>query len=405
MGFPVEYPGGITNYVRSLASAQALKGDDVTIYCNGDNDSGDKLTQYNIKRYNSSIRPFSLDIDAQDATYIDFYDKLCSEYADIYHIHSLLGVDVRFAKKISESNLNYLVSLHDYNFICPRVFMVDKEENVCRQVNVDKCEKCIGKIEQFDIILRLFNKLKIRVPTLVSEKIYKRIYIMEAFLKKASFILPVSNRVGEIFSEFSIVNQKTITIGNNTAFTLPNRDKNIRGKINIAFLGSFTKIKGAELFIELCKKNTNELLSFCFYGRGNMRLLAEFEKVGGVNYGPYNSLELLNILQDIHVGAVLSIWEDNGPQVVMEMLNNAIPVLGTNRGGIPDFITHENGFLFEPDEKSGIELASKWLNELTIDSVLNYHKNIKQLKTPLEHYLEISNVYISSIDEKAKLLN
>lgn len=398
MGFPVEYPGGITNYVRSLSGAQAAQGDEVIIYCNSrsESDNTNNTAQYAVKRYDSKIRPFTMDIDAKDPGYRSFYESLCAEEADVYHIHSLLGIDLRFVELFSQSSLNYIISLHDYNLICPRVFMVDKWEGICRQVVPAKCMACIGKLEQVDLLWRVYNKIKVPVPTLRSEKIYKRIYIFERLLKKASVLLPVSTRVSEIFSDFSANNLKVITIGNETANIVPERDKLKSEKIIVAFLGSFTKIKGAELFIELCKKNTNPLLEFCFYGRGKKELIDAFENAGGKNFGPYSSKSLPEVLNKIHVGAVLSIWEDNGPQVVMEMLNNAIPVLGTKRGGISDFINDHNGFLFDPDEE--MQLALKWLSELTVDNVKQYHQNIKRLKTPQQHYIEVDEVYRGTLN-------
>ncbi|HGY1165655.1 TPA: glycosyltransferase [Citrobacter braakii] len=396
MGFPVEYPGGITNYVRSLANAQSLNGDDVIVYCNGDdkNNKGANL-KFSVKRYNSSIRPFTLDLYASDPTNCGFYADLVSEQADVYHIHSLLGIDIRFTELFSKSGLNYIVSLHDYNFICPRVFMVDKNNDICRKVDLSKCSSCIGRVEQFDFIHRAISKLKITSPTITCDRIYKRSHLFSMFLRKASFVLPVSSRVGEIFADYTKSNQKVITIGNDTAYIIPERNKVKRSNISVAFLGSFTRIKGAELFIDICEKNTNPLLKFCFYGRGDKKLLERFKAVGGEDFGAYNAVTLPEILKKIDVGAVLSIWEDNGPQVVMEMLNNAIPVLGTKRGGISDFINSENGFLFEPDE--GIDSALKWLNSLTTETVSSYHRNIQQLKTPEQHYHEINDIYLLSL--------
>jgi glycosyltransferase involved in cell wall biosynthesis len=397
MGFPVEYPGGITNYVRSLATAQSKNGDKVVVYCNGENNKNTE-SDYLVKRYNSSIRPFTLNLFASDPSYLEFYNDLVSEKADVYHIHSLLGIDISFSELFSKSGLNYIVSLHDYNLICPRVFMVDKKQNVCRNIDLSKCSNCVGKLEQFDFLTRGLNKLKIKIPTFPSDRIYKRTYFFTMLLRNARFVLPVSTRVGEIFSDFTKSNQKTVSIGNDTAYVVPERIKVISDKINVAFLGSFTRIKGAELFIEICKKNTNPQLKFSFYGRGDSELLKKFKAVGGEDFGPYNANTLPEILKKIDVGAVLSIWEDNGPQVVMEMLNNAIPVLGTKRGGITDFISAENGFLFEPDE--GVSSALNWLNTLSPNVVKNYHGNIQQLKTPEQHYYEINNIYLESLSKK-----
>lgn len=390
MGFPVEFQGGITNYVRMLAREQANSGNEVIVYCNG-SEPDIRTTPYLTKRYNSNIRPFTLNVTVSDPTFKDFYNALINENADIYHIHSLLGVDVEFAELFSNSKLNYVVSLHDYNFICPRVFMTHKNGSICHDLDLARCENCIGEMEQFDFILRVANKLKLTLPTFESKKNYARYDKFKKLLVNAKKILPVSTRVGEIFSSTSISNQQVITIGNDTAIRQGQPEKNFGDTINVAFLGSFTRIKGAELFIELCRKNKNKNMNFLFYGRGDKKLLAEFEAVGGKNYGSYSADTLPTILKNIHVGAVLSIWEDNGPQVVMELINQSIPVLGTQRGGIPDFVNTSNGFIFDPAKE--LSLASEWLSNLTVDSVRQFYNNIQPLKTPAEHEHEIMELY------------
>lgn len=390
MGFPVEFQGGITNYVRMLAREQANSGNEVIVYCNGI-EPEKVTTPYITKRYNSKIRPFTLNVSVSDPTYKDFYNSLVNENADVYHIHSLLGVDVEFAELLSNSNLNYVVSLHDYNFICPRVFMTHKNGSICHDLDLTRCESCIGEMEQFDFILRVANKLNLTLPTINSKKNYARYDKFKKLLGNAKKILPVSTRVGEIFSSTSSNNQQVITIGNDTAVRVSRPEKNFGEIINVAFLGSFTRIKGAELFIELCRRNKNKNMNFLFYGRGDKKLLAEFESVGGKNHGSYSANTLPEILKNIHVGAVLSIWEDNGPQVVMEMINQSIPVLGTQRGGIPDFVNVTNGFIFDPDKD--ISAASDWLASLTIDRVKDYYNSIQPLKTPSEHEREVMELY------------
>lgn len=396
MGFPIEYQGGITNYLRMLSREQTKNGHEVVIYCGGNEVEKTNEDGVKIKRYNSQIRPFSLEVNKKDNTYQTFFKELLKENGNIYHIHSLLSIDPRISNSFVESNITYIVSLHDYNLICPRVFMTHKDHTICHELNLKKCESCIGKLEQYDFLYRALNKLNIKVPTIPSKNNYKRFELFSRLLKNANKILPVSKKVSEIYSIVSKNNSKVITIGNDTANLIQkDKKKEFKNIINVAFLGSFTKIKGAEVFIELCKRNNNPLLQFSLYGRGDQKLIKKFESVGGKYCGSYNAQELPSILENIHVGAILSIWEDNGPQVVMELINQSIPVLGTLRGGIPDFINKNNGFLFNPDNE--INLASAWLDSLTPEIVKNYYHTITPLKTPEEHYFELNTLYNSLI--------
>ena len=115
---------------------------------------------------------------------------------------------------------------------------------------------------------------------------------------------------------------------------------------------------------------------------------------GIIDKGPYKQVELHDILKEYDFGCVLSIWEDNAPQVVMELLNNNIPVIGTKMGGIPDFIEDgKNGFLYNPySEKSFLELIDK-LKKLTPSVCEKMKSNIERTLTQKEHFEELDKQY------------
>lgn len=393
MGFPVEYPGGITNYVRSLASSQTDKHE-VTVVCNGDPDNKQEGQGYKIIRYNSPIRNFSLSLNKEDPNIDSFVAILVNENADLYHFHSLLGIDTNFLKKWK--NKNYIVSLHDYNTICPRVFMVTGDGEICRTVKLDACTTCVGYLNQIDILNRISNKFSIPLPRIKSNNVINRNDLFIDFLNRSLMCYPVSKRVGEIFVKAGVdINKcKVITIGNDSANTFSSRVPSTESKVQIAFLGTFTRIKGAELFIKMMKEIGTDKFDFNLYGRGDNKLIEIFKNIGGIYHGSYSPNELPSILSNIDIGAVLSIWEDNGPQVVMEMINNGIPVLGTSRGGIPDFIRHqETGFIFDPDTE--LNNAISWLSKMNKEYLTEMMGNICPLKSPKAHCLEFEQEIIS----------
>ncbi len=68
--------------------------------------------------------------------------------------------------------------------------------------------------------------------------------------------------------------------------------------------------------------------------------------------GPYDPADIPKLLVGRDVGVVPSVWWDNGPQTLIEMLNTGLPVLGAGLGGIPDLIRHEqNGMLFRGNDR------------------------------------------------------
>ena len=67
----------------------------------------------------------------------------------------------------------------------------------------------------------------------------------------------------------------------------------------------------------------------------------------------YRYEDIPRLLSTVHAGLVPSVWWDNGPQTVMEFLACRVPVIASNIGGIPDFITHDrNGLLFTANDRA-----------------------------------------------------
>ena len=119
----------------------------------------------------------------------------------------------------------------------------------------------------------------------------------------------------------------------------------------------------------------------------------ELRKRGIINRGTYQQKDLSTILEKMDIGLVLSTWEDNAPQVVMEMLNNRIPIVATRMGGIPDFVNENNGFLFDPYDACGLEDVVKFFEKLDRTQIELYKSKIERTLTPKEHYDELMKVY------------
>jgi glycosyltransferase involved in cell wall biosynthesis len=88
----------------------------------------------------------------------------------------------------------------------------------------------------------------------------------------------------------------------------------------------------------------------------------------------------------------------------MEFINNRIPVLGTRRGGVPDIVSEEAGFLFDPDNPSEMKLAVTWIEGLCIAQIEEISARIQRLKTPAQHAACIAALYNKML-ESASVIN
>lgn len=391
--FPVSFPGGITNYVRALATAQAQMGDDIHILARPEQD-GQCRTHFKVQYYTpAKVVPFSLKMVEQDPESVRIGRLMRQERYDLVHFHIALDLPLGFLRTFSTLGSPYVVSLHDYSYICPRIFMVDWAGDVCRKVDLGKCRRCVGLLDQSYLLLRASRKLGFVLPRVPSPSADRRMNAMKTFLGNARILLPVSDRTAEIYREVvpearMIVEQ----IGNDSADE-PVAAKTPSDKIRLSVIGTLNKMKGAEVLEELLKRVRRPDCRFQFYGRVLDGYDKRLSRLGLICKGSYRPEDIPGIMANTDVGLVLPIWEDSGPQVAMEFINNLIPVVGTKRGGVPDIAGQATGFLFDPDDDSDLQRAALWINQLTPDKLKRISAGIKRLRTPRMHAERLSDLY------------
>lgn len=396
-GYPISFNGGITNYVRTIAETQVKAGYDVAVIGGADAKANDFKFRY-IEYKDFYIRPFTLREKKFFVAYKRIEKILKKEMPDLVHIHMMLDVDARLYKILKKYNLQYVVSLHDYSFLCPKIQMF-KDDKICEKVG-EECMYCAYALEQKFVLKKICDILKInkKIGKRYSPKFLKMYEEYKKLLESAELLLPVSNRVKEIYEKSEIKNEyKVLHIGNITANNFNKYQRksiNKDSKIKIVMLGNFSNIKGGNEFIKMSKTLKHEKFEFYFLGRSTQEEKEKMKLNAIIDKGPYKQADLPEILKEYDFGCVLSIWEDNAPQVVMELLNNNIPVIGTRLGGIPDFIKDgENGFLYNPYSIDEFNNLIEKLQKLNKEKVEVMKSKIERTINPEEHFEDLEKVY------------
>lgn len=394
-GFPISFPGGVTNYVRTLMKSQRSMGHRVDVL-GGVGSAAQNKGDFadNVFDFDGVASVFSLSVDRDDQSKAASLHQLISSY-DLVHFHMSYGFPASFYE--SSIRVPYVVSLHDYGYICPRVFMVNKWGDTCNTRPLSTCQSCVGKLEQINVLRAGSNRMNVTLPTIRSRGVNRRAARLDRFLAGAAERLAVSSRVAAIFDDaVPGMSCKVLHIGNDSAGPIPQREQWIAsGKIRCCYIGTLNKDKGAEVFIELVKALPADRFEFAFWGRGEAKYVTSLQELGVAINGAYTPDKLKGILREVDIGLVLPVWNDNGPQVLMEFINNGVPVLGTSMGGVPDFLNDQTGYLFDPFKE--VENAVKWLKNIDAAALQRMHAKIRPLKTPDQHARETVAVYESVV--------
>lgn len=270
--------------------------------------------------------------------------------------------------------------------------------------------------KDFDIILmenRPAYALKIKkisnaklVYHLHNEKLDKRVPKFQEIYDAADGILTVSNYIKKCVQTINPLDQKTQTIYNgiNLAAFRKNVtiDRTALGFRNddfvLIFSGRINREKGIMELIEAINQLTDYpqiklmVLGSSFYGNvtdeddftRELRFKAESlkERIIFTGFIPYPDIpEYLSIAD---VAVIPSVWDDPFPTTVLEAQAMGLPIIATNRGGIPEEVTEDNAILLQTDEHFVNNLAN---------AILEFYQHPEKRKQMSAASLERSKLF------------
>lgn len=204
-------------------------------------------------------------------------------------------------------------------------------------------------------------------------KYAERRFAMIEMLNACDRVLAVSSFVHRKFESLGVepARLRTMTIGTHAAqaagrhrIAEPPPLEPAR-PVRLVFMGHNNYFKGLPMLadsLELLETATLSGLELTVAGPGIESIADRFRALKGLAglelEDGYRPDDIPRLLGAKDLGIVPSVWWDNGPQTVFEMLACGLPVLGANIGGIPDFVLDGvNGLLFRANDRE--DLASK----------------------------------------------
>jgi glycosyltransferase involved in cell wall biosynthesis len=179
---------------------------------------------------------------------------------------------------------------------------------------------------------------------------------------------------------------------------LPSRKGRI-SNINFGYFGGGQEHKGAHVLLEAFRQirstnvnlklygdfpSTEYVRNLCRIAKGNQRI--DF-------MGRYERTELINILADIDILVMPSIWPEASGLSILEAFANKVPVIATDIGGIPEIVHDErNGLLFKRDDVLGLkQKMESVINEPGL--IQKFRENIPRVKSVNEECDELLDIY------------
>lgn len=161
---------------------------------------------------------------------------------DVVHIHHLHDMGLSVPIYLMQSNMPYVVTLHDYWFICCRIRLINSAGELC-DYPYDGCASCMYPRK---FIKRSIFKLGHA----------KRNQKALSVLNNAAYIFTPSNLIKKRFLEFGVINEnfEVMPLGIDVN-CIVNKLKHNRNKANIklGFIGTIGIFKGIEILLKAFK--------------------------------------------------------------------------------------------------------------------------------------------------------
>lgn len=251
------------------------------------------------------------------------------EKPDVAQTNTLSGFSVAVWAVLKKHGIPILHLLHDHYLLCLKTTMFSGDKNCQVQ-----CPQC-----------KALSIPKRKLSSLVNTVAGVSNYIIDRHLDYGFF-----TQTGRRIRLFNL-------------FDIPNTAKRaFPPKLRFGFVGLLSQGKGIEhLCSEFARlKATNVFI----FGKGESPEYEENLKLkfnsDNIKFMGYNS-NLKEVYSSFDILIIPSLWNESAGRVVIEAYSYGLPVIASNRGGIPEFVEKgKTGLVFDPDVPRALTEKVSW---------------------------------------------
>ncbi|MFK0385441.1 glycosyltransferase [Agrobacterium sp. NPDC090273] len=256
---------------------------------------------------------------------------------DHVNIHMAQGMGHNILKCFEGRDVSVVMFLHDLNLACIKTTMYKNGGN------------CTGHCK----------------PCAVSAKV-KYGYMKNVV--KLGLCSPSRANLETVANFFPVRNFKNTDILDANTYPQPTVERVEADYLRILFAGRIHSTKGIDLLLEvLSELAADHQFSITIAGRGTDEeaLRARYGNERWCHFAGFiPQTELSNLIENSDVLCVPSIWAENSPGVAIHALSQGLPVLASNRGGIPELVDDgRSGALLPPGDHAAWKAMLKKLLE------------------------------------------
>jgi glycosyltransferase involved in cell wall biosynthesis len=240
---------------------------------------------------------------------------------DFVNVHMIQGIGYNALGEIARRNIPTVYVLHDLGLACVRQSMF-KQNADCP----GHCLQCRFSTKYKQGLLRRFSRLGFASPS-------------RANMDQLARFIPLADRPNAVILD-----------PNRYPATTPTRTES--DTTRSLFAGRLHASKGITMLLRIAESLSRRYrFSLTIAGSGPLEaeLVQQYGNKPWCSFkGFISQSQMSNIMVNSDVLCVPSTWRENSPGVVIHALTLGLPVMGSNKGGVPELIEHDRtGLLVE----------------------------------------------------------
>jgi glycosyltransferase involved in cell wall biosynthesis len=427
--FPPRYTGGAELRAKRTAAQLRDRGHDVRVICVEaiDAEKGKDLSFTDTTYEGLPVRRLSFDLDSAPDAFRWSYDNpsigahmreyLAQVKPDILHLISgylITGSTLRAATSLQ---IRTVVTLTDFWFLCPRTTLLRSNGQLCAPpFDAATCARCLGE-----------EKRRYRIPGRFAPSLMKAFWQrrkehVARMQARMDFLRDTLDRVDAIISPSQFLRNLFIEAGvdaKRIIFSRQGRDfphltpekltKLPSEHLRVGYLGQIAPGKGIHVLFEAVRQMPVAPLTVKVYGDSSHfpRYARQLRNTAQADprltlAGAFKPTELNQVLRDLDVIVVPSLWYENSPNVILEAFAHHTPVIASNKGGMAELVKHEvNGLHFSVgDARDLIRQLQRIVDEPSL--LDTFRRNIPSVRTTEQEIAELLRIYQSVTEQEAE---
>jgi glycosyltransferase involved in cell wall biosynthesis len=257
---------------------------------------------------------------------------LDAESPDVLHTNNLAGFSVGIWAEAGQRRVPVVHTLHDYYLMCPPSAMCRKAEAE-RVVNCEQiCARCLP-----------FAAYRRRASQAVQAVVGVSQYILDRHIH------------GGFFRD-----SRTAKVIFNSVRPAQGKHRESRnGSLAFGFMGRICAEKGVRWLLEAFTRNAHPRDRLVIAGKGEPRFVASLKgEFSSPSVAFIGHVDPAVFYEQVDVVVIPSLWNEPFGRTAIEALAYRIPVIASDRGGIPEVIQDgRTGMIVDPDEPGSLARA------------------------------------------------